>query len=338
MRRLVLLVSAIVLVDTLFFAAITPLLPYYSDRLDLSKSAAGVLTGAYPAGTLLFSIPAGWLATRIGVRPAVLGGLAIMAAASITFGFADEAWLLGGARFVQGAGSALTWAGGLAWLVGSSPVDRRAEAIGTAFGAAIGGALLGPVLGAAARLVGTEVAFGAVAVSNVVLAVIASRTAVATGAGPAAGGVLEALRERRTVAGLMSALASPYIGRWVDRSGPIGALQLGVIAGAACAILLPWPANAGVLVLLVVAAAPVVDALWVPGMTLISDGTERRGVDQAYAFALVNLTWASAALGGSAGGSALADATSDAVPYLLLASAFTVAAILTLTRRAASQS
>src|SRR3954468_9038716 len=151
MRRLVVLVSAVVLVDTMFFAAITPLLPYYSDRLDLSKSAAGMLAGAYPAGTLLFSIPAGWLAPRIGTRTTMIGGLALMAAASVAFGFADAPLLLGVARFLQGVGSAFTWAGGLAWLVGSTPTDRRSEALGTAFGAAIGGALLGPVVGAAAR-------------------------------------------------------------------------------------------------------------------------------------------------------------------------------------------
>src|SRR5688500_3210391 len=49
MRRLLLLVSAIVFVDTMFYAAITPLLPRYSEELGLSKSAAGVLTAAYPA-------------------------------------------------------------------------------------------------------------------------------------------------------------------------------------------------------------------------------------------------------------------------------------------------
>ena len=33
MRRLFLLVSAVVLVDTMFFAAVAPLLPHYSDEL-----------------------------------------------------------------------------------------------------------------------------------------------------------------------------------------------------------------------------------------------------------------------------------------------------------------
>ena len=41
MRRLFPLVAAVVLVDTMFFAAVAPLLPHYSDELGLSKSAAG---------------------------------------------------------------------------------------------------------------------------------------------------------------------------------------------------------------------------------------------------------------------------------------------------------
>ena len=47
MRRLVVLVAAIVLVDTMFYGAITPLLPYYSHHFDLSKSSAGLLAAAY---------------------------------------------------------------------------------------------------------------------------------------------------------------------------------------------------------------------------------------------------------------------------------------------------
>ena len=42
MRRLLLLVCAIVLVDTSFYAAITPLLPELSDEFELSKTGAGV--------------------------------------------------------------------------------------------------------------------------------------------------------------------------------------------------------------------------------------------------------------------------------------------------------
>ena len=74
MRRLLLLASAIVFVDTAFYAAITPLLPTYVEELDLSKSAAGVLSAAYPAGTFAGALPGGWLAARAGVRPTALLG------------------------------------------------------------------------------------------------------------------------------------------------------------------------------------------------------------------------------------------------------------------------
>ena len=78
MRRLFLLVSAVVLVDTMFFAAVAPLLPHFTDELGLSKTAAGVLTAAYPAGTFAGSLPAGWLAARWGVKPTLLLGLALL--------------------------------------------------------------------------------------------------------------------------------------------------------------------------------------------------------------------------------------------------------------------
>ena len=53
MRRLVLLVAALVFVDTMLYAALTPLLPHFAHELGLSKSRAGVLVAAYAAGALV---------------------------------------------------------------------------------------------------------------------------------------------------------------------------------------------------------------------------------------------------------------------------------------------
>jgi len=86
MRRLFWLVAAVVLVDTMFFAAVAPLLPHYSDELDLSKTGAGILTAAYPAGTFVGALPSGWLAVRWGVKPTLLLGLSMLGLASISFG------------------------------------------------------------------------------------------------------------------------------------------------------------------------------------------------------------------------------------------------------------
>ena len=57
---------------------------------------------------------------------------------------------------------------------------------------------------------------------------------------------------------------------------------------------------------------------WAPAMALLSDASEAAGLDLALAFSISNLAWALGHLVGSGGGGALADATSDAVPYGLL--------------------
>ena len=165
MRRLLALASAIVFIDAMFFAAIVPLLPAFVEEFDLSKTGAGILAAAYPAGTLLGSLPGGWLAARLGVRATVVVGLALLITSSIAFAFANSIVVLDVARFVQGLGSAASWAGALGWLVGAAPRERRGELIGSAMAAAIVGALLGPVLGAAAASLGTELVFTAVGVA-----------------------------------------------------------------------------------------------------------------------------------------------------------------------------
>ncbi|MHB1837695.1 MAG: MFS transporter, partial [Solirubrobacteraceae bacterium] len=163
MRRLLTMLAAIVLVDTMFYAAISPLLPYYVHHFHLAKSQAGVLAGSYAAGTLLGSIPAGWLAARVGVRRTVISGLSLMTVSSLAFAFAQSTGLLDTARFVQGLGGAASWTAGLAWLIERAPANRRAEMIGSTLAAAIAGSLLGPVLGTIAVATTPKVAFSAVA-------------------------------------------------------------------------------------------------------------------------------------------------------------------------------
>src|SRR5919206_606950 len=179
MRRLLILVGAIVLVDTMFFAALTPLLRHYVDELDLGKGGAGVLQAMYPAGALVAGIPGGIAAARFGVKPTVLIGLTLLAITTVAFGFADSVWALDLARFLQGVSSAFSWTGALSWLVAAAPPGRRGQLIGTAFGAAIAGALFGPVLGAVASFTGTAPAFSAVAALAVALFAAAWRTPAA---------------------------------------------------------------------------------------------------------------------------------------------------------------
>lgn len=175
MRRLIVLASVMIFFDVAFFAAIAPLLPEYVDQLGLSEAEAGILSASYAAGTLLGSLPAGFVASRVGPRRTVIAGLLLLGCSSVVFGFAEQIMLLDASRFIQGIAGALIWSGALTWLITTAPEERRGSIIGSALGTAVAGALLGPALGAVAGSIGTKVVFSSVLVLTVLLAWIASR-------------------------------------------------------------------------------------------------------------------------------------------------------------------
>ncbi len=167
--------AAVVFVDTMFYAAIAPLLPSLAHSLHLSKLSAGVMTASYPVGTLAGALPGGVLAVRAGPKRTVYAGLTLLAASTLAFGLLDSAPGLDAARFVEGVGGACSWAGAIAWIVAESPADRRGGLIGTALAGGIGGALFGPVIGTIASAIGRAPTFSAVVVISVFLILLARR-------------------------------------------------------------------------------------------------------------------------------------------------------------------
>lgn len=359
MRRLLLLVCAIVLVDTMLYAALVPLLPRYVDDFDLSKAGAGVLVGTYAAGALIAALPAGFAAARYGPRRAVLLGLGLIALASLGFGFAGDEWTLGVARFVQGLGSALSWAGALAWLVASTPKSRRGEMIGTAIGSAIFGALLGPALGALAEEIDPRPVFIGLAGLAAGLGVWAARTPPAAAESPSVEAIRRALREPQVLGacwlmvqpallfGVLAVLVPleldaagwaaaaiaavwigsatvemfvvPLLGRFSDRRGRLLPLRLALGGAVLVATGLALADRPAVLVPLVAAASIAFGAFWAPAMAMLADTADRIGLAQGLAFGLMNAAWATGNTVGPALGGALADAAGDALPYALVA-------------------
>ena len=213
-RPLLLLVAVLVFVDTMLYAALTPLLPHFAHELDLSKTRAGALVAAYAAGALIGGLPGGFAAVRLGARRAVLVGLTAMGLSSVGFAFAGSFDTLFLARLLQGCGSAFTWAGAFAWLLAAAPRKRRGELLGSAMGAAVFGALFGPVIGAAAALAGRAVIFSGLAGLSLVLVVWTVRLGSSpAGELPSASALVRALRNRQFAGGLaLMALPSLLFG------------------------------------------------------------------------------------------------------------------------------
>lgn len=356
-RRLLLLICVTVLVDTMLYAALAPLLPELEHEFGLSKSGSGLLVAAYPLGTLLGAIPGGWLAARRGPRAAVIAGMLVMTAAGAGFALASSAALLDLARFVQGFGGALTWTAGLAWLGVAVVPERRGEAIGFAIGAAVFGAQFGPVVGVIADALGRGPTFLAVAGVGIALALWASvmprpvargdtsvsprvlagdrrfRWAVWLTFVAALGfGVVEVLVPLRLdvlgasalgigtaffVSALAEALMNPLVGRLVDRRGANAIVQVASLLAAVTVVLLAAPADPILLSALVVGFCVAAGALMTPSAQLVSHRAEEIGVDQGWAFALNNVGWSAAVALGAGAGGALGQGVGDWLPYAL---------------------
>jgi MFS family permease len=227
-RQLVLVIGAVVFVDTMFYAAIAPLLPELAHQLRLSKLSAGVMTASYPIGMLLGSLPGGVLAVRLGPKRTVYAGLGLLAGSTLAFGFLHDAVLLDVARLVEGVGGACSWAGGLAWIVAEAAPGRRGALMGGALSAAIGGALLGPVIGTIADGVGRGPAFSGVVVLSLLLIDQARRLpSRQTTSGQGLRHLGRSLRDGRLLAGMWLVTLPAIVSGVVNVLGPLRLHSLG---------------------------------------------------------------------------------------------------------------
>jgi MFS family permease len=358
MRRLVALAAAAVFADAVFYAALAPLLPDYTDGLGLSHAGAGVLAASYGAGTLLGALPAAWVASRTGARTAVVVGLLLLSAGSLGFAFADSAVLLDVTRFVQGVGGSSAWVGAFLWIIDAGPRERQGELLGSVIAIAIAGAVLGPALGAVAASAGSELVFAGAGALSALLATCAWRMPapvrlappsdlVRRGRQPRIGlgvwlialgalfagllGVLAPLRldslgVGATTIGVTFLLAaageattSSLGGRLADRRGRVVPVRLALACGAAATFLLAWPAAAWELAMLVVLASMGFGLLWAPAMALLTDRADEVRLGHGFVLALVGMAFAAGQMVGAGVGGSVAEAAGETLPYAVVA-------------------
>jgi len=87
-----------------------------------------------------------------------------------------------------------------------------------------------------------------------------------------------------------------------------------------------------VFTLVMIGALMATGTFWAPGFSLLSDASDRAGLDYALAFALMSLAWAPGQAIGAAVSGAVANATSDAVPYIAVATTTALTFLVVRTR------
>jgi predicted MFS family arabinose efflux permease len=283
-------------------------------QLDVARFLQGLASAFSWTGALAWLVaasPPGRRGSLIGTAFAaavggalfgpVLGGVAAVAGTGWTFGAVGVA-SLGLVGWAASTPAARPEAPQPLQMLGRAFKDPRVVG---AFWFVVLPALLFGAVSVLAPLRLSELGFGAVAIGTVFL-----------------------------VTGAFEVANNLVVGRLTDRRGPLYPIRIGLAASVVVAAIYPWPDNAYVLAVVVICGGLAFGTFFTPGMALLTNLSEGRGLDHGYTFALVNLAWAPGQAIGAAGGGAVAHATRDAVTYLALSAvcAVTLGALLRLRR------
>ena len=149
------------------------LLPVLAQSFGLSLAQVGLIRSAHRAAMATFQIPAGLVAERFGGRRLLALGTLVAGAGFLALGHAAGFWMILGALFLAGVGSAVQHPICSSIIAHAYPGDGRRAALGTYnFAGDVGkfafGGLLSLALVAGIAWQTTVVAFGVVALATAV--------------------------------------------------------------------------------------------------------------------------------------------------------------------------
>ena len=137
----------------LYFTAlgtgITVIPVFAKHTFGTGDAGVGVAVGAFAVGAVILRPFAGRIGDRIGRRPLIIGGAAIVAASILMYLLATSLPLLIGFRLFGGIGEAAFFVGAATMITDLAPVERRGEAISYWSVAVYGGLAFGPIIGEA---------------------------------------------------------------------------------------------------------------------------------------------------------------------------------------------
>lgn len=147
-KRVMLRLAPMIYGPTLLFAlgegAVVPLIPILAGRLGAELALAGLIASMVVIGQFCGNLPAGWLVSRVGERPAMLGAAALALAGVAGLALAPNLAVLAMAAFVIGLCAATYNLGRHAFMTVQVPFAFRARALSLLGGAFRAGMFLGP--------------------------------------------------------------------------------------------------------------------------------------------------------------------------------------------------
>jgi DHA1 family multidrug resistance protein-like MFS transporter len=146
-RKNLLVLGFTLVVVTLGFGLVMPILPFYMERLGAGGTELGLLVASYAVMRLIFGPIWGSLSDRVGRKPILSIGVLGYGITMVGFGLATELWMMFAARILSGVLSSATTPTTMAYISDSTSEEDRGGGMGI-LGAAGGlGTIFGPALG-----------------------------------------------------------------------------------------------------------------------------------------------------------------------------------------------